>query len=210
MEISTYGFFRADGGGSNTLLRVLGCRSIEGLNEWSEIVRTVTLGSVTGSVPTRGTFQSVGVCVPRNLDKGGLEFSNLWHLISIEWSKLTAMHTGVTVILKYVHYLVEIRVLTFIENVLFCLHAFIVSCPHKAGTPSKTWTKQSRMVWLEMAFCLQLYACATCFVFVSRSLQGLAAVYLVFLLTSIRNAIQPFKLTKMEQKRSHSSLFIKF
>lgn len=118
--------------------------------------------------------------------------------------------TDVTVFLKHLHYLVHARALTFIENLLFFPHAFIVSCPHEAGTPSKSWTEQSRMIWLEMVFCFQPCACATCFVFVSRSLQGLAAVYLVFLLTSIRNAIEPFRLTKTEQKRSHSSLFIKF
>lgn len=121
---------------------------------------------------------------------------------------MRAAHTGGT--LKYVDYLVEIGVLTFIGNVLFCLRTFIVSCPHKAATASKSWTKQSRMIRLELASCFQLYACAACFVFVSRSPQGLAAVYLVFLLTAIRNAIEPFRLTKMEQKRSHSSLFIKF
>lgn len=159
-------------------------------------------------------LQSVGVCVQRILriraDYSLSIFVAFVFLLCVERSKMTAMHITLTVILKHLHPLVEIRVLTFTENGLFCLHAFIVSCPHKAGTPSKTWTKQSRMIWLEMAFCFQLYAFATCFVFVSRSPQGLAAVYLVFLLTSIRNAIEPFRLTKTEQKRSHSSLFIKF
>lgn len=39
------------------------------------------------------------------------------------------MHSGVTVILKYVHYLVEIRVLTFIKNVLFLFARFHCELP---------------------------------------------------------------------------------
>lgn len=39
------------------------------------------------------------------------------------------MHTGVTVVLKYAHYLVEIRVLTFIESVLFLFARFCCELP---------------------------------------------------------------------------------
>ena len=59
-------------------------------------------------------------------------------------------------------------------------------CKQKARAPSKTWTEQNGLV--EIAF-LFAYARAPRFVFASRSPQGLATVYLVFLLTSIRNAI---------------------